>query len=154
MVNNRRGQIVASTLSEGDTLINVDIDSWGGRILSMVSYVVKKRTDTRLVLTRQNSDSETEVRVIIDHDRVTHKIQGYANSYHNRAYLYTPDDPDLVLLKAKSGVDRLRDDARKAVQAWNSSYRDLSKAEEALAALDLWIKAQKLIDSEEKKAAS
>ncbi len=148
MGNNSSERMHSSSLSQGDQLIQVDIDSWSGRIVHETPLTVRKVTKTRLVL---DTHYGAEKRVLLKDGWVQNKYEG--DTFHH-VRLFTPDDSKLAIFRERTRVEELKHDANKAVKVWTSNGSDPSAARNAAKALNVYAEARDAIDAKEESEES
>lgn len=145
MANNTSERMHSSSLSEGDQLVQINLDSWSGRIVTETNLTVRKVTKTRVVC---DTHFGRECRILLDKDGwVQNRFEG--DTYHH-VRVFTPDDAKLAYHRRRHNVEELKGDANKAVKEWSGDGSSPAKAREAAQALIAYADARDAIDAEEK----
>lgn len=145
MSNNRQGTLRAEDLSVGDTLVHAETSSWGD-LLHTFDVEVTKIIATRLTVRYVGRDGE--ITLIIRDGNVSNSVYG-RTSYRDSFDIYTPDDARLEGLRERREAEKLKADAKRAINQWQSYTSDRTKAREAIAALQAWVDAAAVIDAKE-----
>src|SRR6478752_721325 len=118
MANNSSGRLLVSEVHEGDTLILVHLAGFSRRVVSEQEVTVSKITKTRLVLGVAYASEFWPKRVILRDGEVTNRFEGNQNTY---VRLFTPDDEDLADIREGGRIDKLKGEARGAVDHFRNS---------------------------------
>lgn len=147
MVNNTSERMHSSSVSPGDMLYKLDLDSWSGRIVYEAELAVEKVTKTRIVCSTTHGK---EIRILLDKDGwVTNRMEGNTREH---VRLFTPDDEKLAQHRERNRVEELKVEANQKVKVWSSNGSDPSAARNAARALQEYADARDAIDAREATA--
>lgn len=148
MTNNWHGVLAKKDLMVGDTLIRADWSYSSGE-WNETAWKVMKILNTRVVIERTHDNGQiSTVRLIMNGPRgyrpgeINGRFEGQSEWSRTRYYLFTPDDPELVKLRADLATagarTRAADAALRAAQAFTRS-REVEVARDAIAALTEYV---------------